>query len=254
MRCLILACGVALVVGCAPGSGQGSSSTSDPAIARPSVTKTIRIGTRKEPLTGIALFAGGGVGGIEPAILYHAGLTIYDDQGDLHPHLAQKVPSVADGDWRVAADGRMEVTWRLRPNIVWHDGTQLSAGDFIFGMQVLRDEEIPVPRARWLRLVDEVTAPDPTTLLVTWRQPYILANASGPIDIAAVPGHILGDLYAAGDKNVFVNSTYWTHTFVGLGPYKLGEWVLGSRQQATAFDQYFLGRPKIDRIEWRFFQ
>src|SRR5204863_3000101 len=135
----------------------------------------------------------------------------------------------------------------------WHDATLLSTADFIFGTQVLRDEEIPVPRPRWLRLLDEVTSPDPGTLRVTWRQPYILANASGPVDLAPVPRHLLGDLYAAGDKNAFANSPYWTQSFVGLGPYKLGEWVLGSRQEANAFDEYFLGRPKIDRIEWRFF-
>lgn len=40
---------------------------------------------------------------------------------------------------------------------------------------------------------------------------------------------------------------------MGLGPYRLGEWESGSHMEALASDQYFLGRPKIDRIIIRFF-
>src|SRR5439155_22394945 len=37
------------------------------------------------------------------------------------------------------------------------------------------------------------------------------------------------------------------------GPYRLGAWELGSQVEAVAFDQYFLGRPKIDRLILRYF-
>ena len=48
-------------------------------------------------------------------------------------------------------------------------------------------------------------------------------------------------------------STYWTTDFVGLGPFKVGQWVQGSFLEGLAFDQYVLGRPKLDKIILRYF-
>lgn len=64
----------------------------------------------------------------------------------------------------------------------------------------------------------------------------------------ALPRHILQDVYRAGDKTLFENSLYWRDEWVGLGPYRLTRWEAGSFIEAAAFDQYFMGRPKIDRV------
>jgi len=125
--------------------------------------------------------------------------------------------------------------------------------DFLFGMRIVRDDEIPITRGAWLRLVADVVASDAETLVVTWRQPYILANAHGVSEIPAVPRHLLSDLYQSGDKQAFINNLYWTREFVGLGPFRMGEWVLGSHLEGLAFDDYFLGRPKVDRVVTRYF-
>ncbi len=55
--------------------------------------------------------------------LMHAGLSIQDHREVYQPVLAEALPSVENGLWRVAPDGRMETTWHLKPNILWHDGT-----------------------------------------------------------------------------------------------------------------------------------
>src|SRR5581483_4014264 len=47
------------------------------------------------------------------------------------------------------------------------------------------------------------------------------------------------------------NSTYWSSTLVHLGPFKVDEFVPGSQVVLSAFDDYFLGRPQVDRIIWR---
>ncbi|HZT06896.1 MAG TPA: ABC transporter substrate-binding protein, partial [Chloroflexota bacterium] len=62
------------------------------------------------------------------------------------------------------------------------------------------------------------------------------------------PAHILSDPYQAGDKQAFINHPYWTNDFVGLGPYKLGQWQRGSYIEGLAFDRFVGGRPQIDRI------
>lgn len=241
-----------LALSCGPASRQEGQATGETG-SRSSGPKTLRMAVVDEPRSGIAIFSAGGTGGADPSLVFHSGLTVYDDRGQPTPRLAAKVPRLEDGDWVVQPDGRMELIWKLRPNVKWHDGTPLSVDDFLFGARILRDDELPATRATWLRLVTDITAPDAETLVVSWRQPYILANASGPTDIPAVPRHLMGDLYQAGDKQAFLNNLYWTREFVGLGPFKLTDWQLGSFLEGVAFDDYFLGRPKVDRVVTHYF-
>lgn len=62
-------------------------------------------------------------------------LTVYDTAtGTLESRIAARVPTIENGDWKLLPDGRMEVTWKLRPNILWHAGPALTAEDFVFGL------------------------------------------------------------------------------------------------------------------------
>ncbi len=47
---------------------------------------------------------------------------------------------------------------------------------------------------------------------------------------------------------------FWTRDYVGLGAFKLDSWDPGSAIEATAFDGYVYGRPKIDRLRIIFMQ
>ncbi|HEY3116711.1 MAG TPA: ABC transporter substrate-binding protein, partial [Chloroflexota bacterium] len=240
---------VAVLAGCAPAnSGTGGNASTQ----APAAPKVLRIGTLKEPTTGIAVYAGSSNMSAQHMWMFHAGHTVTEQQDNIQPRVAAKVPSVEGGDWKVAPDGSMEVTWKLRPNVLWHDGTPLTAEDFVLGIRVARDPELPLPRTGQVGLISDVLAPDTQTLIVRWSQPYFGANQGGPADVPAVPNHIMGALYQAGDKKAFTNSSYWTTEFVGLGPYRLGQWEPGSFTEALAFDSYFLGRPKIDRIIIRY--
>jgi peptide/nickel transport system substrate-binding protein len=224
----------------------------NPESGQPRAVKTLRVGRTQEPKDGI-LFGGTSTGAQDPALTFHAGLTVYDDQANLLPRLAQKVPTTEEGDWRVGPDGQMEIDWHLRPNIRWHDGTPLTVEDFQLGLRVIQDNDVPIRRGRWVGFVSEIRPLGDQAFTVVWRQPYILANASGPSDLAPLPNRILGSLYDAGDKQAFSNLPYWTQEFVGLGPYRIREWVPGSHITALAEDGYFLGRPKIDEIVFRYF-
>src|SRR5207237_6381915 len=150
------------------------------------------------------------IGGAEHTYTFHAGLTAYDPQGNLLPRAAQKVPTIEDGDWKVFPDGRMEVTWKLRPNLTWHDGSPATSADFAFGIDILRDREIPFGQSATTRLVSRVTTPDDATLVLAFNQPFTLGNASGPTDIPAVPVHLLRELFDRGEKQALINSPYWT--------------------------------------------
>ena len=59
----------------------------------------------------------------------NAYLTTYNTQDEPVPWLAAAMPSLDDGTWKALDDGRMEVTWKLRPGIKWHDGVDLTSDD-----------------------------------------------------------------------------------------------------------------------------
>ncbi len=145
----------------------------------------------------------------------------------------------------------MEVTWKLKPGIVWHDDMPLTTDDLIFGFQLNTDPQLPTAVPGELANVSSIKAVDDQTLIVTWKTLTIAGGISGYDGIPAAPRHIFGELYASGDKTAFQNSPYWSTQWVGLGPYRLTQWERGSFIEGTAFDRYIGGRPKIDRVVFK---
>ena len=239
---LLAACGTPQRAGDVQGPAQGGSSTSS--------SKVLRLVSREEPKDGLGLASASGAGAGEFGFIFSAGLTVYDRDGSLQPRLAQKVPRVEDGDWQVMPDGTMEVTWKLRPDVLWHDGTPLTAADYELSARLLLDRDMPRFGADgWSSSsIAGATAVDAQTLVVRWRQPYLFANMAQPSSFPPIPRHIVGDLYQQGDKPVFINSPYWTTEYVGVGPFRVTEWVQGSHVSGEAFDRYLLGRPKAGRV------
>src|SRR6266540_6186908 len=75
--------------------------------------------------------------------LVHSGLTTLDPKGALIPRLAEAVPTLENGMWKVFPDGRMETTWRIRPNAQWHDGAAFTPDDLVFTAAVWQDPDLP---------------------------------------------------------------------------------------------------------------
>lgn len=232
--------------GLGPAREQGSKPTSS------AKTLQVAISSDAEP-TEFGLALGRiSAGGSEPMYMVHAPLTIYDEKGTLQPRIAERVPTVENGDWAMQPDGRMELTWKLRPDARWHDGTALSADDLLFGYLIAMDPEWGLG-TRTLRDVTRVKALDQHTVVIEWKKINIYANEMGLNTIAPLANHRLAALYEGGDKQAFAASSYWSDQFIGLGPYRMSEWVRGSHINLAANDDYFLGRPKIDRVTIRYF-
>ena len=54
----------------------------------------------------------------------------------------------------------METTWKLKPNIKWHDGTPLLSEDFVFAWRVYRTPDLGFANTAPLNQMEEVAAPD----------------------------------------------------------------------------------------------
>ncbi len=230
-----------ILAACAP-AGSGSTAPGGGAATQNAGPKTLRLAFTDDT-DDIA--AGTGRAAREQSGLFAAGLTYRDGAGEIQPHLAAKVPSIADGDWKTSADGKMEVTWKLKPNLKWHDGNAVTSADFTLGYKLLKDEASPRAIPPLVRQVSEIEAPDPQTIIMKFNRIYLGANDSDRNGVAGVPSHILGGVT---DKTALQNHPYWVNDFVGTGPFKLISRTPGSEFQGLAFDDYVLGRPKIDRV------
>ncbi|HZT07354.1 MAG TPA: ABC transporter substrate-binding protein [Chloroflexota bacterium] len=184
--------------------------------------------------------------------LANSSLTEINGTGGLQPVLAEAVPTTDNGLWKQFPDGRMETSWKIRPNVVWQDGTPLTADDFVFTTKVDQDNTLPIVRPAGYAFIEQVTAPDPQTVTVTWKRPYIDADTLFTEGFASpLPKHLLEDTFT-NDKERLLALPYWSQEYVGTGPFKVRDFQSGSSIVLDAFDRYVLGRPLIDEMEIRF--
>lgn len=160
------------------------------------------------------------------------------------------------------ADGNL-VTFKLRPNAKWHDGQPLTAKDVVFTINLLVN---PASKSRWgvsFRSVvgyDEVVAgtatevagvkaPDDLTVTIELAQ-VDSGLLPGFMFISVIPQHVFADV----DLTKVCEAPNWTQARIGAGPFKFVNLLPSERIELEAFDDYVLGRPKIDKLNLLFFQ
>src|SRR2546422_5456927 len=152
-----------------------------------------------------------------------------DSSGVIHPYLAETLPQLNAESWRLFPDGRMETTYRLKPNLTWHDGQPLTAEDFVFSWRVYSTPELGHATQPPLHAIDEVVALDAQRFVIRWKLPYPDATTLSARDreLPALPRHILGadfEQIAATGPDAIANDPFWSRAYVGAGPYKLERW------------------------------
>jgi len=249
----LMACmaGSLIVSACAGQSGQARGSASqEPTGAFKRIVATVQ----GEPHTLYQKFnPSSRVPGIENLeLLVNAGLGVTNDSATLVPQLAEQIPTVENGLWKVLPDGRMETSWKIRSGVRWHDGEPFTTQDLLFTLQVARDKDLEVLADRIYDSILAVEAADAQTILVRWASPRIDADGLFTPDAAMpIPKHLLERVYLD-DKSKLLEHGFWTEQFVGLGPFRLQEFVRGSHLTLLANDAYVLGRPRIDQIDVKF--
>jgi peptide/nickel transport system substrate-binding protein len=237
-----------LLVGC---SAPAATSNSQPqgqsqaAPRAPSGPKVLKLAWDREVPT---FYAGSGGAAREIRDIFSAGLTYRDAAGLNQPKLAVKVPSIADGDWKVAPDGSMEVTYQLQPGLTWHDGAPLTSEDFVFTYKLFKDPGSTFVVPTNIRQIGEVLAPSPQTIVFRYPKSFNGADVSGPDEFPPVPRHLLESHYNEVGAEGATKLPFWQTGWVGLGPFKMVKYELASFIEADAFDGFVWGRPKIDKL------
>jgi peptide/nickel transport system substrate-binding protein len=175
------------------------------------------------------------------------GLTITDEQLRVVPLLAEQVPTVENGGVRLRSDGGMDVTWRLRPGITWHDGQPLTSADVKFTVDAINSPSYNPESTDGFDRISSVDTPDAQTAIVHYKEVY------APYDIQFIrgllPRHVLEgrDIDRAQDYN---------RNPLGTGPYRVVEWRAGEHILLERVDRYWRGDglPKIRRLLFKFVQ
>jgi len=131
--------------------------------------------------------------------------------------------------------------FELRDDVKWQDGKSFTADDVIFTYKTLMSDNVASPYSSDFRFVEDVVALDKYKIKVTYKQAYFKALETWMMGI--LPKHILKD-----EQNL-MNSKFNTNP-IGTGPYKLSKLEYSKNIELTAFDDYFEGRAKIDKISF----
>lgn len=238
---------VVIAAGCAAPGSQGRAQPGEG--ARTAIPKRVTAAMLSD-IPSLAPGQGPLPGKGELGFLVNVGLTGSDGKDIQQPLLAREAPSTENGLWKILPDGTMETTWRLKANLVWHDGASFTTDDVMFTDMVLRDRELTLAVAPENRLIDSIDAADAHTITVRWKQPYIWADAKFA-GTNLMPRHLLERPFTE-SKETFLALPYWGQEYIGTGPYKMREWITSSHIVLDANPQFAVGKPKIDQFEIRF--
>ena len=177
----------------------------------------------------------------------YSSLTMADPEGQkMSPDLAER--------WDTAMDGSY-VTFHLRKNAQWHDGTPVTAHDVAWSYHMYLNGETGSKRTGVLALIKGgeaytkgeaesvagIVVEDDYTIRFEQEFPNILFLQQTIYPI--LPKHILGDV----PPSELANEKFFFDSPLGSGPFKFVSYTPDQRIEFEANPEYYFGRPNIDR-------
>lgn len=172
----------------------------------------------------------------------------------LNPHYSQLVkfdpdnypnlkPDVAES-WTIAPD-QLSITFKLRQNVKFHDGTPLTAEDVKVTFDRIRQPPPGIISVRKAQFEDiaAIETPDPYTVVFKLRQPSV-----STLNSIASPWNCL---YSA--AKLKQDPKFPEKNILGTGPYRFVEHVAGSHWVGKRNEDYFEpGKPYLDGFRIQF--
>ena len=176
----------------------------------------------------------------EGARPFYESLARYDADGVLVPVLAAEIPSRANGG--IAADG-LSTTWKLKKNVLWHDGQAFTADDVVFNWQYAIDPAAGAFSVGFYTNVKSVEKIDAWTVRYNFVKPTPVWDRA--CNIWMIPKHLFSAYMGAKSRDAPANLKP-----VGTGPYKFVAFTPGDLVRGEANMNYYLpNRPFFDTIE-----
>jgi peptide/nickel transport system substrate-binding protein len=163
--------------------------------------------------------------------------------------------------WEMEGNGDAFV-FHLREGVTWHDGEPFTADDVVYTFNIFANPTVASTYASKLAAVkgyeefqagtatelSGVTKIDDMTVRVEMSSPSPLWVDLQQISISILPEHILGSV--APDQ--LRTNPYWKN-MVGTGPFVMTKFVDDQYIEGEANENYFLGKPKLDKIVFQIY-
>lgn len=174
----------------------------------------------------------GGIKDIESASLVLEPLARYDETGTMIPWLVAEIPTVENGG--VAEDFK-SITWRLRDNLTWSDGTPVTASDVAFTWSYCTADGGGCAHVDKFSGIADIETPNDRTVVIRFDEakpfPYdAFVGASSPILQADQFADCLGDRAPTCTEANFYP--------IGTGPFVVDDFRTGDAVRMSANPYY----------------
>lgn len=174
-----------------------------------------------------------------PTLYMHK--TFYNSLARISGETMEPEPDLAES-WEPSEGGKVW-TFYLREDVVWHDGQPFTADDVLFTYETITGPDSPRREVR-LDTIDTIEVLDDYTVRFTFTNAVAPAPLNLSFNVPIMPRHRLEDVDIRTD-------TSFNQAPIGTGPYRFAEQERGSHVILEAFEDYFKGRPNIDRLVFR---
>lgn len=191
---------------------------------------------------------------------YGVPLNIYDrlvEAVTTSPGKSELVSGLAER-WEVSADGKV-YTFHLRKGVKFHNGEEFTADDVLFTFDRMLNPETKALNTDFVDMIagakDRMEGKADTVrginVIDTYTIEITLAESFAPFvaNLATPAGSIYNRKATEDAKDQFGKQPELT---IGTGPFKITEWVINDHITLEAFDDYFRGRSKLDKIIYKF--
>lgn len=152
------------------------------------------------------------------------------------------VPCLAES-WEFSPDHR-ELTFHLRRDVTWSDGEPTTAHDVAYCYRMWVDPELAWANRSMLDLVDSAKVVDDYTITFFFKVAY--ADQLDDLQLLIMPKHILEKT-----PPLEMKSCPFNRQPIGNGPFKLKKWVSNQYMEFVPNENYYAGRPHLDRVIFR---
>jgi peptide/nickel transport system substrate-binding protein len=157
--------------------------------------------------------------------------------------------------WGISQDGTV-YNFSLKSNAVWHDGEPVTSEDVVFTVELLRNENLPIPadiQNFWNNV--DVVALD--TFLIQFELPEPFSPFLDYVTFGILPEHLLADISPESLVDDSFNLAPIGSGPIGSGPYRFDQWLADDGQitgvTLSAFDEFYNGRAFIDQFVFRYY-
>ena len=185
-----------------------------------------------EPSNLVAMIAGDSASSAIAANIFNT-LIKYDENLNNAPELASQ--------W-IISDDQKTITFKLKENLFWADGTPLTSDDVLFTWRLVTDPNTRTPYASDYLLVKDAQTPNKQTFTVTYEQNYAPALDTWA-SLQILPKHVL--------KDEDINNTFFSRKPTGSGYYQLDQWINGQQVTLKRNKNSTQGQALIEKLTSR---